>query len=201
MVRNLLQLCARCAVSLGLFAFPATAFANGHSSSTCLALAQALDLDPATCAGLASPPPEPATVTQVTLAPPPVTTMPMSPNHGISTPPERDYRIYFPQGSVTLVAEYRQHLELLAGVLRTDALRGTCLKLVGHSDSQGSFQANAELSLERAQTVQNFLLEQLHGANVRILIDGKGEEEPLAGIAPTDPRNRRVEIFAKRCIQ
>lgn len=178
--------------------------AADSTHATCLALVAALDLDPATCATSAATAPTTvsAAATHVKTAPPPtppVVKMPAPPQVLISAPVDRDHRIYFPQGSVTLVEEYRQHLDLLAGVLRTEALAGTCLKLVGHSDSQGSFQANYELSLERAQTVQKYLLERLHGANVRIQIDGKGEELPLPGIAPNDPLNRRVEIFAKRC--
>lgn len=111
-----------------------------------------------------------------------------------------DHRIYFPQGSNILVQEYKAQLDLLSGVLRTEALAGTCLKLVGHSDSEGAFEANRKLSMKRAQTVQAYLLERLHGANIRILIEGMGEEQPLPGLSPADPKNRRVEMLAKRCM-
>lgn len=196
-----LALVPACSIPTGTWAQDAV---TDSTRATCLALVAALDLDPATCevAPAAAPSTVNAAATHVkTAAQPaaPVVKMPNPPAEQISNPVERDHRVYFPQGSVTLVEEYRQHLDLLAGVLRTEALSGTCLKLVGHSDSQGSFQANSELSLDRAQTVQKYLLERLHGANIRIQIDGKGEEQPLPGIAPDDPHNRRVEIFAKRC--
>jgi len=186
-----------CWLVLVTMAFAAPANAVDDTRATCLALAAALDLDPVTCS--AAGPATPDTPAKPVPAKMPQVKQPAPPDRLISNPAERDYRIYFPQGSVTLVEEYRQHLDLLAGVLRTVALEGTCLKLVGHSDSQGSFQANYELSLDRAQTVQKYLLERLHGANVRILIEGRGEEQPLAGIEPHDPHNRRVEIWAKPC--
>ncbi|MGV6812288.1 MAG: OmpA family protein [Brevirhabdus sp.] len=183
--------------ALAFFAPVPTSRAGTATQDTCLALAAALQLDPATCE-MSAPASEPVRAVAKPIEP--EVKRPEPHAELISNPADRDYRIYFPQGSVTLVEEYRQHLDLLAGVLRTQALQGTCLKLVGHSDSQGSFQANYELSLDRAQTVQKYLLERIHGANIRIQIDGKGEEEPLSGVAPNDPLNRRVEIFARRCL-
>lgn len=217
------------AISVAMIGPTRVAYAAGGSYETCMALVTALNLDPTTCAAagktqqtapvpgqeaggnalglIASPAPATQAPIQVNTLPqmpdqaaPAMAAAPaMSPGAAIPQAPVRDYNVYFPKGSNILVDEYRGHLDLLVGVLRTRALSGTCLKLVGHSDSNGSFKANQELSLTRAQTVQTYLLDRLTGANIRILIEGKGEEEPLPGVAPENNRNRRVEIFAKRC--
>ncbi len=71
-------------------------------------------------------------------------------------------------------------------------------KLIGHTDSRGTPQYNHKLSLERAQTVKQFLVDQLHFREASILTEGKGKQEPLVQHAQTKEEhqlNRRVEVL------
>ena len=69
------------------------------------------------------------------------------------------------------------------------------LMVVGHTDSVGSLQANDALSLKRAQTVVQLLIERGIPSS-RIEAAGRGEREPLVPTADgvANAVNRRVEI-------
>ena len=70
--------------------------------------------------------------------------------------------------------------------------------IVGHTDNTGSDAINNPLSLQRAQTVQDFLASR--GVPVsRLEISGRGSREPLVDNATEASRakNRRVEIFLR----
>ncbi|MEO1404802.1 MAG: OmpA family protein, partial [Cyanobacteria bacterium J06635_1] len=56
----------------------------------------------------------------------------------------------------------------------------------------GSAALNQQLSQQRAQVVVNYLKQQGVGNN--IVAEGKGFNEPLAGVAPADAKNQRTEI-------
>lgn len=164
------------AVLMAVGLFWATALGAQVSDDTCRVVALQLDIDPSRCD-----------------APP-------SKTPAISTPAERDYRIHFPEGSIILVDEYRRHLDMLVGLLRTELLHDTCLRLVGHSDATGKSAANQKLSVARADAVKAYIVEQYPEIAPRIETAGLGDTLPLAGYAARDPFNRRVEIFARRCL-
>jgi outer membrane protein OmpA-like peptidoglycan-associated protein len=68
----------------------------------------------------------------------------------------------------------------------------------GHTDSQGSDSFNQKLSLERAQSVSDYLAS--HGvAGDRIRAEGVGESRPIADNKTAEGRanNRRVEIVVQ----
>jgi outer membrane protein OmpA-like peptidoglycan-associated protein len=72
----------------------------------------------------------------------------------------------------------------------------TEVRVVGHTDSTGSDALNDRLSLERAESVRNYLADR--GVNAqRIVVAGRGKREPIAdnATAAGRARNRRVEIF------
>jgi outer membrane protein OmpA-like peptidoglycan-associated protein len=74
---------------------------------------------------------------------------------------------------------------------------GRRMVIAGHADATGSAQHNQHLSQRRALSVQNYLV-QARGVDPRRLSAvGHGEARPLPGLAPTDPKNRRV-VFIKR---
>ena len=67
--------------------------------------------------------------------------------------------------------------------------------VIGHTDLVGTLESNDQLSLQRAQTVRDLILQ----AGIRPLvleIAGRGEREPLVPTADEVPeaQNRRVEI-------
>ena len=78
------------------------------------------------------------------------------------------------------------------------ARAGGEIVVTGHTDRQGSVQANDQLSLQRAQAVRALLIERGFKANL-IEAVGRGEREPLV---PTEdevaePRNRRAELLVR----
>ena len=73
---------------------------------------------------------------------------------------------------------------------------GTEVFIVGHADSTGSDAINDPLSVQRANSVRDYLVSR--GADSRLIrTEGRGSREPVASNATADGRaqNRRVEIF------
>lgn len=72
----------------------------------------------------------------------------------------------------------------------------TEIRIIGHTDSTGSDAINNPLSLQRAANAREYLAAR--GVSTqRIMIDGRGEREPVAD-NNTDAgraKNRRVEIY------
>lgn len=69
------------------------------------------------------------------------------------------------------------------------------LVVIGHTDSVGTLEANDKLSLARAASVRDLLVQQGVAAQA-ISIAGRGEREPLVATPDeqAEARNRRVEI-------
>lgn len=70
------------------------------------------------------------------------------------------------------------------------------LTIIGHTDSTGPAGINDPLSLDRAESVREYLVN--HGVQRgRLLVEGRGGREPLVSNATEAGRatNRRVEIF------
>jgi outer membrane protein OmpA-like peptidoglycan-associated protein len=74
----------------------------------------------------------------------------------------------------------------------------TRVLVVGHTDSTGSQALNEQLSLQRAQTVRDYLYSRGVPA-ARLAVVGRAALEPVADNATPDGRakNRRVEIFLR----
>jgi len=70
---------------------------------------------------------------------------------------------------------------------------GSIIAITGHTDSSGPEPGNLELSRERAIAVQDALVARgipSDGLRVR----GVGSQEPVEGLEPGDPANRRIEF-------
>lgn len=70
------------------------------------------------------------------------------------------------------------------------------IRIVGHTDGQGSEMRNLDLSFRRAEAVVEYLRQQ--GIEFgRLSADGRGEADPIADNAKPEgrARNRRIEIF------
>ncbi|WP_336987043.1 OmpA family protein [Altererythrobacter aquiaggeris] len=84
--------------------------------------------------------------------------------------------------------------ELVKEVAR--ALRpclGAIIAITGHTDTSGDEEANQTLSRQRAQAVRRALIDlQIPGAGLKA--SGSGSSEPVEGLEPTDPANRRIEF-------
>jgi outer membrane protein OmpA-like peptidoglycan-associated protein len=73
---------------------------------------------------------------------------------------------------------------------------GMRVQIVGHTDATGGDAINDPLSLDRARSVRNYLVDRGVSAQ-RIAVDGRGAREPVASNSTEQGRaqNRRVEIF------
>jgi outer membrane protein OmpA-like peptidoglycan-associated protein len=103
--------------------------------------------------------------------------------------------ILFDVNSATIKPESYGTLKEMANVLKEFA--DLKVKIVGHTDADGSDAANLELSKKRAASVKEALAKEFGIDESRMETDGKGESEPIdtnntpAGKA----NNRRVEFI------
>jgi outer membrane protein OmpA-like peptidoglycan-associated protein len=72
------------------------------------------------------------------------------------------------------------------------------LNIIGHTDSDGSDEANLELSQRRAQAVKVALVEDFGISGERFTIEGQGEAKPVAENTSPEGKaaNRRVEFVS-----
>jgi outer membrane protein OmpA-like peptidoglycan-associated protein len=104
--------------------------------------------------------------------------------------------ISFDVNSANIKPELRAVLDPFANSLRDDP--NTRLTIIGHTDSTGSDATNNPLSVDRAQSVRDYLASRGVSSS-RIETAGRGEREPVADNS-TDAgraRNRRVEIYLR----
>ena len=104
--------------------------------------------------------------------------------------------ISFDINSYAIKPQLRSVLEPFANSLREDSQAR--LLIVGHTDSSGSDAINNPLSVDRAQSVRDFLVAR--GVPVtRVETAGRGNNEPVADNNSEAGRaqNRRVEIFLR----
>lgn len=71
--------------------------------------------------------------------------------------------------------------------------RGSIIAIHGHTDSSGDEARNVTLSRERANAVRRALVRRGIPADALRAI-GSGSREPIAGLDPADPANRRIEF-------
>ncbi|MEL7344086.1 MAG: OmpA family protein [Pseudomonadota bacterium] len=102
--------------------------------------------------------------------------------------------LVFESGSASLGAGSYQSLSDLADLMRD--VPTLSVVLVGHTDAQGSLEANVALSRRRAQAVRQRLIEAFGIQQGRIQAEGIGFLSPIASNATDAGRdvNRRVEV-------
>lgn len=109
-------------------------------------------------------------------------------------------RVDFDLGSSKASAFDRGRLEDLG---RSMACPKSGLIVAGLTDSSGDEEFNADLSLDRAKTVADILLDQVDGDSLLTVdLQGYGERYPLVdtGDGVIEERNRRAEVYlAPRC--
>lgn len=99
--------------------------------------------------------------------------------------------IRFAEGQATLDPVSITLLDEVAAALRP--CKGSIIAVTGHTDAQGTEEANVALSLERARTVREALIRR-GIARPDLRARGLGSAEPVAGLEPDDPANRRIEF-------
>ena len=99
--------------------------------------------------------------------------------------------IRFEEASARLDAPSRSLIGEVAQALRP--CLGSIIAITGHTDVSGSEPGNIALSYARADAVRQALIARgipADGLRVR----GVGSREPVEGLDPTDPANRRIDF-------
>ncbi|GGW47651.1 OmpA family protein [Arenibacter certesii] len=102
--------------------------------------------------------------------------------------------ILFDSGSDRIKPESYGTLKKVADALQQES--GINVRIVGHTDADGSDVTNLELSKKRAASVRQALSNDFAISESRLQIDGKGEAEPVGdnSSAAGKAQNRRVEF-------
>ncbi|WP_309640578.1 OmpA family protein [Flavobacterium sp.] len=105
-----------------------------------------------------------------------------------------EWRINFNSGSAEISGTSGKELEKIYNLLIQ--AENTKLTLVGHTDNDGNPTANQVLSKARAQAVVNYLGQKGIPASRFQMVDGKGQNEPVADNSTQagKAKNRRVVI-------
>lgn len=102
--------------------------------------------------------------------------------------------VSFDTGRSDIKSNFRPVLERFAQTLQDNP--ATTVNIIGHTDSTGSESVNDPLSVDRAARTRDYLAQRGISPN-RVMIDGRGEREPIASNDSDSgrARNRRVEIY------
>ena len=105
-------------------------------------------------------------------------------------------KIEFDVNSCRIRPENHPLLKELGTALTSDALVNKSFYINGHTDSDGPSAYNLDLSVNRAQSVKEFLVENCGIGHTRLKVMGYGEAMPLREntTAWNKQINRRVEI-------
>ncbi len=102
--------------------------------------------------------------------------------------------VLFKSNESTLLPAAQTRLGQVAAALMAE--KGRSLVIEGHTDSDGTDEANVQLSQRRAESVRSFLVSQGYDASL-IVAHGIGESRPIADNSTPEGKanNRRVEII------
>lgn len=99
--------------------------------------------------------------------------------------------IRFDEASAAIAPASAAVLDEVATALRPCV--GSIIAVIGHTDDAGAEPANLKLSRQRADAVRMALIARGIPAD-GLRAAGKGSSQPLQGVAPADPANRRIEF-------
>jgi outer membrane protein OmpA-like peptidoglycan-associated protein len=102
--------------------------------------------------------------------------------------------ILFDVNAATIKPESNGVLKEIAEALKSN--EGIRVKIIGHTDSDGTDAANLELSKKRAEAVKAALVKDWNIGEASLETDGKGETKPVADNKTKEGKaqNRRVEF-------
>ena len=104
----------------------------------------------------------------------------------------------FAHGSTRLQKEFFGTFAGLAKVLRTAGFDTYPILIEAHTSSLGDANINQNLSMERADTIKKYLIDEGRVEANRITAEGLGEARPIANDgADKAERNRRIDIIIK----
>jgi len=152
-----------------------------------------------TCDGALQPPPPPPPAPRVAPPPPPPAAPPAPPPPPVAAPAPTAEKVTFATDTFfdfdKAVLKPESQAKLTDLVEKTKGVNLEVIIAVGHTDSTGPDSHNQKLSVRRADSVKNFLVEKGIEKN-RIYTEGKGPTQPIATNSTREGRakNRRVEV-------
>lgn len=102
--------------------------------------------------------------------------------------------IEFKTDSTTVEDNYNDKIQMIAEYLiKNHEIK---LTLIGHTDNIGTEEYNRNLSRSRAENVKNYLINKFNFDPQRLIVQGAGSTQPIAGNNTPEGRqqNRRVSI-------
>lgn len=104
--------------------------------------------------------------------------------------------LYFETGGAVLKSESAEQLPEVAQAVKARPVPD--VSVIGHTDRVGSNTVNVPISLERANTVRDLLVQE--GIDPAVIeVTSHGEDNPLVATEDevAEPRNRRVEVTVR----
>ena len=102
--------------------------------------------------------------------------------------------IQFQFDSDALTAQSKKSLDTLGDMLQMDEMFDKNLTVEGHTDSIGSEDYNMALSMRRAESVKNYLVQAHDIDPTRLKTNGAGEGKLIDVANPKSALNRRVQF-------
>lgn len=104
--------------------------------------------------------------------------------------------VNFDFDSTELLASALPNLDSLGKALQSPQLAPYRIRIEGHTDDVGSPEYNRTLSQRRAERVRAYLTENFNISPENLVVEGRGESEPIADNSTADGRhtNRRAEF-------
>lgn len=102
--------------------------------------------------------------------------------------------VKFKLNSAELSEEAKETIKRLGGAINSDQLSKYHFLVEGHTDSTGRPEHNLVLSKQRAQSVRNYLVQELGVSPSRLEAVGRGQDLPIDPQDPKNPANRRVQV-------
>jgi len=114
-----------------------------------------------------------------------------------SAAPSTNLDITFESGSAALTPQATAELDQLGQALTSASLASYNFKIVGHTDTTGTPDANQSLSEQRAAAVKAYLESKYSISDSRLQATGVGENDLLVQTPPgtANESNRRVQII------
>ena len=103
--------------------------------------------------------------------------------------------VYFETDEYTINQKGLSEISKIAKII--DETKCNTIRIVGHTDSQGTEQYNKSLSLNRSDAVASAIQELIGDQSINFIVLGRGQTEPIDTNVTFEGRkkNRRVEIF------
>lgn len=108
--------------------------------------------------------------------------------------PAIDLEITFDYNSATISKKSQSSVQALGNALSNEELKGSTFVVAGYTDAVGSEAYNQDLSERRADAIKRYLTDKYGIAGADLVTVGYGKSKPKAGLPPTDPANRRVQV-------